>query len=96
LIDINEENDVISYTEKPTLNYLVSMGIYIFEPEVLEHIPMGRRFDLPDLIKELIKKNKSVKGFASDRYWLDIGREEDYERANEDFKNISNEIFKGG
>lgn len=94
IIGINKDNAVISYVEKPTLNYLISMGIYIFEPEVLEYIPKGEKFDLPELIKELIKNKKCVKGFVSDNYWLDIGRVEDYEKANADFEMIKDEIFK--
>jgi NDP-sugar pyrophosphorylase family protein len=94
VIDITEENDIVNYTEKPTLNYLISMGTYIFEPEILEYIPNGKKFDLPDLIKELIRKKKSVKGFVSHNYWLDIGRAEDYERANTESEKIKDEIFK--
>ena len=42
--------------------------------------------DFPDLIKELISNGETVKGYVYDGYWLDIGRPDDYERANEDFK----------
>ena len=42
------------YIEKPTIDYMVSMGIYVFEPAVLAYIPTGKYLDFPDLVKILI------------------------------------------
>jgi len=78
---LNEKLDFSKWSEKPDLDYLVSMGIYFMEPEVIDLIPPTRFFNLPDLIVKADKAGLLVKGFTHDGYWLDIGRPEDYERA---------------
>jgi NDP-sugar pyrophosphorylase family protein len=69
------------YIEKPTFHYQVSMGVYVLEPIVLEFIPREARFDFPDLIKALLVEKRRVCGYVHSGYWLDIGRTEDYLRA---------------
>jgi NDP-sugar pyrophosphorylase family protein len=81
IVKANEENEVITYVEKPEMKYLVSMGIYIFEPTILKYIKKGKYLDIPDLINKLLKNRERVKNYVSDDYWLDIGRKEDYEKA---------------
>jgi NDP-sugar pyrophosphorylase family protein len=61
------------------------MGIYMFEPEILNYIPKGERLDLPELVLKLMRDGKKVNVFNFDGYWLDIGRHDDYERAIEEF-----------
>jgi NDP-mannose synthase len=78
-------NNIIGYDEKPTLDYLVSMGIYIFEPCVLSYIPKNQYLDFPDLVHSLLKAGEKVIGFPYDGYWEDLGRPDDYERASQDF-----------
>jgi NDP-sugar pyrophosphorylase family protein len=74
------------YIEKPTHSYLVSMGVYIFEPKVLEFIPSNAYLDFPDLVKLLINADLPVYYYPFSGYWLDIGRHEDYSRAAEEFE----------
>jgi NDP-mannose synthase len=79
--------DVLTrYVEKPTLDYRVSMGIYVFEPEVLRYLKPGEYCDFPDLIKTLIGKQKKVISYPFSGYWLDMGRPDDYARAVEEFE----------
>lgn len=82
---------IVDYIEKPTNTYFVSMGVYVFEPEVLKYIPEGK-FDFPDLVKTLIKNGEKVGGYIFKGYWLDIGRQEDYLKANEDINRIYNKL----
>jgi NDP-sugar pyrophosphorylase family protein len=77
---------VTAYREKPVLHYQVSMGIYVYEPGVLRHIPAGRHLDFPDLVHRLLAAGERVVGYASDDFWLDIGRHEDYQRATDEFE----------
>lgn len=77
---------VVGYHEKPRLSYDVSMGIYVYEPRALSYIRPGEYLDFPDLVLRLIAAGEKVAGFRSDAYWLDIGRPEDYARAQEEFK----------
>jgi NDP-mannose synthase len=73
--------DVHGYVEKPSLSYEVSVGAYLMEPRVLELIPEGEPFDLPDLVKALIGAGEPVKAFRFEGHWLDIGNHDDYEAA---------------
>ena len=95
IVELDSTNSIIGYIEKPTIDHLVSMGVYVFQPRVLEYIKMGEMLDFPDLIKTLISNGEDVKGFAFDGYWLDIGRPEDYEKANEEIEEIYPKLFIG-
>ena len=76
------EARVAGYEEKPELPYVVSMGVYVMDPSVLRHVTPGERLDLPELVLELLAAGEPVGSYLYDGYWLDIGRHEDYERAN--------------
>ena len=91
VVELNEKHYIIDYREKPIINHFVSMGIYVFEPRIFDYIKQNKRFDLPDLVKKLIKKGERVNGYIHNGYWLDIGRPEDYEKACNDV----NELFRG-
>ena len=93
VIKADKSGSVKDYIEKPTMTYEVSMGIYVFNPHVQEHIPSGERLDLPDLIKLLMNKNKTIMGYRFYGNWLDIGRYEDYQEAVELFKEQSEEFL---
>ena len=93
IVEQDNTNTIKNYIEKPTIDYLVSMGVYVFDPEVLEYIKPNKKLDFPDLIKVLISNRKTVKGYVYDGYWLDIGRPDDYERANREIEEISDKLF---
>ena len=75
---------VLDYDEKPELRYTVSMGVYVLEPAAVAHVVPGRRMDLPDLVLALLAAGAQVGSYPYDGYWLDIGREDDYRRAQAD------------
>ncbi|MBN2046654.1 MAG: NTP transferase domain-containing protein [Anaerolineaceae bacterium] len=81
------------YIEKPTYDYMVSMGIYVFEPRVLSYIPRGQYLDFPDLVKRLIGAGERVAGYEFDGYWQDIGRADDYEVASQDFEQMRDQFL---
>lgn len=85
VIEADEENYVQDYIEKPTYKYLVSTGVYIFEPDVLEFIVPNKRLDLPELVLRLKSQGQPVNVYRFDGYWLDIGRHDDYEVAVQEF-----------
>ena len=51
VVELNDDNSIIGYTEKPKIDYLVSMGVYVLEPKVLDYIKSNEYLDFPDLIK---------------------------------------------
>lgn len=84
---------VTGYIEKPTYDYSVSMGIYVFEPKVLAYIPKGEYYDFPDLVKKLIGVGEKVIGYRFDGYWQDLGRPDDYESAAQDFDQMRSQFL---
>jgi NDP-sugar pyrophosphorylase family protein len=81
MMHLDVTSRVRGFEEKPEIVSPVSMGIYVMEPEVLDHIPKGEYFDFPDLVQALLVDGQRVGAYLYDGLWFDIGREEDYERA---------------
>ncbi len=75
-------NRIIGYREKPTLRYDVSMGVYVYEPVALDHLPVGA-CQFPELVQALVDAGQPVGAFRSDAHWFDIGTFSEYERALE-------------
>ncbi len=80
------------YVEKPTTKHLVSMGVYVFEPQVLEFIKGHGYLDFPDLVKLLLQADLPVNFYPFTGYWLDIGRHEDYAQAEDEFENFNRKL----
>ena len=84
---------VTAYEEKPEIPYTVSMGVYVAEPSVLEHIEPGKPLDVPQLVLSLIAAGQPVGSYLYEGFWLDIGRHEDYERAIEQYEEVEELLF---
>jgi NDP-sugar pyrophosphorylase family protein len=84
---------ITGYIEKPTLDYQVSMGMYIFEPRVLDYIPKNEYLDFPDLVLKLLAAGEKVVGYPFDGYWMDLGNPEDYQQANRDFEKMRSQFL---
>jgi NDP-mannose synthase len=76
------------FHEKPVYYFEVSMGIYVFNRKVLDVVPENKPFGFDNLMLTLLKMNKPVNIYQYDGYWLDIGRPEDYEKAQDDAQKI--------
>jgi mannose-1-phosphate guanylyltransferase len=74
---------VTEFREKPELSHLVSMGIYCMDPAVLDRIPSGVPFGFDDLMFQMIEEGISVNVFKHNGMWLDIGRVEDFVKAQD-------------
>jgi len=83
-----DHEKVISLKEKPNYTYYSNAGIYLIKKEAIELIPKNTFFNATDLIELLIKLNKKVSYFPLLGYWLDIGKPEDFKKAQEDIKHI--------
>ena len=87
---IETENCVVkSLIEKPTYTYYSNGGIYLMKRNITEFIPQDKFFNATDLIEELIRINKKVITFTFSGYWLDIGKHEDYKKAQRDVIRIN-------
>jgi NDP-sugar pyrophosphorylase family protein len=77
------EGVVTRFREKPLLSNCVSMGVYCMEPEVLQYIPTGMPFGFDDLVFCMMEKGAAVRTYKHQGLWLDIGRVEDFHKAQE-------------
>lgn len=77
-------NQITSIREKPTHSVYVSAGIYVLDPSVLSLVEHGEHLDMPDLLQKLIAAGKPVCPYPIHEYWIDVGRIEEYEKANDD------------
>jgi len=84
---------ITGYVEKPTMDYKVSMGLYIFEPEVLQYIPKDEYLDFPNLVHKMLDAGERVIGYPYDGYWMDLGNPEDYAQASKDFDRLRSQFL---
>lgn len=81
-----EGESIIGFREKPTLPYEVSMGVYGMSRATLGRYQPGLPFGFDELVLDLLDRGEPPRAHPFDGYWLDIGRPEDYDRANADFE----------
>ncbi len=85
VIEFNDDHQITGYLEKPETLYHVSMGIYVYEPGVLKYVEPSRYLDFPDLVLRLLAHEERVCAYPTDCLWLDIGRPDDYAKAQQLF-----------
>ncbi|HSP99312.1 MAG TPA: sugar phosphate nucleotidyltransferase [Candidatus Dormibacteraeota bacterium] len=85
VVDLSPDARIVGHREKPCVPLDVAMGIYVFQRSIVDRIPAGRRFDVPDLIQSLLAAGEPIAAYRSSDYWMDIGCAGDYEHAQRDF-----------
>ncbi len=83
VLETEADGRLTNYVEKPEYDFNVSMGVYVYEPRVLSLIEPGSYLDFPTLILKLLAAGEHVQVHNPNAFWLDIGRPEDYARAQE-------------
>lgn len=84
---------VVSFSEKPVLNYRVSMGVYGLSARTIAGYPAGRPFGFDQLVLDLINRGECPASYEFNGMWLDIGRPEDYDEANRTFERIRHRLL---
>jgi NDP-sugar pyrophosphorylase family protein len=92
--DDEDMRQVVGYEEKPEIPYVVSIGVYMLEPHVIDYVPSEEHFDMPDVVQTLIDNGESVGTYLFDGFWLDIGRHDDYEYAIREFDQIAPQLLR--
>jgi len=82
IIEVDQAR-IVMFREKPRLSHLVSMGIYCMEPEILRYIPNGIPFGFDDLVFRMMDAKAPVNTFKHNGFWLDVGRIEDFQKAQD-------------
>ena len=77
----SDGDQVTDITEKPVQKFFVNAGIYVLEPDVLDQCRPDEAIDMPNLLRQVVSDGHKVSMFPIHEYWLDIGRMEEYERA---------------
>jgi|SRR5579859_4198587 len=84
IVEVDAEMRMTGYREKPSLSHLLSMGIYVLNAgKVRGLVQPGAHLDMPDLLQLMVKSGGEVRCFRDDCFWLDIGRPDDFARAQE-------------
>jgi len=86
VLEVTDNSRVTSLREKPSYTFHSNAGIYIIKKKILDLIPVDSFFDITDLMENLISSGMKVHSFPIIGYWLDIGKKDDYYRAQEDIK----------
>ena len=84
VLKVDHTQRLTGFEEKPTFHFDVSMGIYIFDRSVLEYVPSNELYGFDRLVLDLLAAKKFVNTYRHTGYWLDLGRPDDYDSANED------------
>ena len=92
VLKYNEIFEIYEFKEKPINFYNVSMGIYVLNKKVIDALPKNEPYGFDQLIKRAIQKNLKIKAYPHTSFWLDIGRDDDYQKANKYYKENS-DIF---
>jgi dTDP-glucose pyrophosphorylase len=83
-----QNNQIKSFKEKPTYTYYSNGGIYLMKKSMLNFLPKNSFFNATDLMEKIILSGKKVISYPLVGYWLDVGKHEDFEKAQEDIKQI--------
>ncbi len=95
VLEVGDDSRLVGYREKPEHEYVVSTGIYAFSRSVLDLIPGDGRMDIPDLALALLAADRLARVHLHNGYWLDLGRPDDFSRANENGSAITAMMVDG-
>ncbi|MFJ5260276.1 sugar phosphate nucleotidyltransferase [Streptomyces sp. NPDC088387] len=90
-----DDSRVVAFTEKPSIDYRVSMGVYALSRSTLEGYTAGLPLGFDELVLDLLAQQSPPHAYDFDGYWLDIGRPDDYDRANAEFTSRKPMLLKG-
>ncbi len=80
--------ELLSIKEKPIYKFFINTGIYVLSPSVLDLLSPGEKADMPQIMQRLTEKGSGVGCFPLSEFWLDIGKIEDYQRAQTEFSQL--------
>lgn len=83
-----EGNKITSMVEKPVQRFFVNAGIYILSPRVIKSVAKNQKVDMPTLLEQHMNERQKVLMFPIHEYWLDIGRMDDFNRAQTDIHTL--------
>lgn len=88
VMEFSSGKQIKGFKEKPRYTYFSNAGIYLLKRSIIKRIPENKKYDATDLMNDLIESNHKLVAEPIHGYWLDIGRMEDYLKAQEDIKHL--------
>lgn len=89
VVGLNQSN-IVSIEEKPVQHFFVNAGIYVLNPEVMDLIPANQVTDMTMIFEKLVQQKKTILSFPIREYWMDIGKPEDFKKAEADYQKYFN------
>lgn len=94
VIEVNKKSELVKYTEKPVHSFSVSMGVNVLNIRCKDYIKKGESLGMPDLFLRMKKDKEKVYCYESGDFWLDIGRMEDFQIAQDEFSRNRGRFIK--
>lgn len=88
VLETDNDQKVLSLKEKPQYTYYSNAGIYLLKTSVLSMIPKNEFFDITDLMDKILEMDQKLCTYPINGYWLDIGKHEDFEKAQKDILHL--------
>ncbi|HEX5070217.1 MAG TPA: sugar phosphate nucleotidyltransferase [Vicinamibacterales bacterium] len=85
VLEHDDAGRLTGFFEKPTRDYMVSMGVYVMERSLIGRVPASGPYGFDQLMRDMLARGERVGVYPYAGYWLDIGRPDDYARAVEEF-----------
>lgn len=89
VLEYDAQHQLTGFREKPVYPFDVSMGIYCMNRRVIERLQPGAPYGFDNLMLDALAQHRRVAIRPFNGFWLDIGRPEDYQRADEEFASIA-------
>jgi NDP-sugar pyrophosphorylase family protein len=93
VLDADASGNLIGFREKPSVDYTVSMGVYVVNRKMLDMVPEQTKYGFDNLMLDSLRTGAPVHVKFHEGYWLDIGRVDDYMKAIDDFEERRNQLI---
>lgn len=87
-----EGHNITTMVEKPTYRYFVNAGIYVISNHIINTLTKNEHLDMPKLFEQKHKEGLKTLKFPIHEYWLDVGRHDDFQKAQVDVHNLGLEL----
>lgn len=95
VLNYDNSGALTGFQEKPTYDFDVSMGIYCINRSLIQALPEGSPYGFDNLMLDGLKNKMNIDIVPFTGYWLDIGRPDDYQQANENFPSLATKLGIG-
>lgn len=93
VLQVDGAGRLTGFDEKPSMEFLVSMGVYAMNREVMALVPEDTPYGFDTLMRNLLVRGERVNVSIHDGYWMDIGRADDYMQAVDEFDQVRPRLF---